>query len=168
MLLEDLKEQHSDAETSEPKPPKKKTNLLLVASDSADENEHAPSEYETSPEQVFYCIAHLTRRQQDVLWVVAVTSAGRSNISAKVIGKELAVAGTSRCTGYSICPWAWSRFCGIDKGGESQPRVQQGGVCTGGIGRLCVPGSSGQTDVPFFPAQTISFGGTVTIPWIRT
>ncbi|XP_044884811.1 uncharacterized protein LOC123376672 isoform X2 [Mauremys mutica] len=43
----------------------------------------APSEYETSPEQVFYCIAHLTRRQQDVLWVVAVTSAGRSNISAK-------------------------------------------------------------------------------------
>ncbi|XP_044856134.1 Down syndrome cell adhesion molecule-like protein 1 homolog [Mauremys mutica] len=64
----------------------------------------APSEYETSPEQVFYCIAHLTRRQQDVLWVVAVTLAGRSNISAKVIGK----------------------------------------------------------------AQTISFGGTITIPWIRT
>ncbi|XP_044888729.1 Down syndrome cell adhesion molecule-like protein 1 homolog [Mauremys mutica] len=47
----------------------------------------APSEYGTSSEQVFYCIAHLTRRQQDVLWVVAVTLAGRSNISAKVTGK---------------------------------------------------------------------------------
>ncbi|EMP32584.1 hypothetical protein UY3_10283 [Chelonia mydas] len=40
MLLEVLKEQHSDAETTEPKPPKKKINLLLVASDSDDENEH--------------------------------------------------------------------------------------------------------------------------------
>ncbi|EMP42494.1 hypothetical protein UY3_00235 [Chelonia mydas] len=35
-----LKEQHSDVETIEPEPPKKKINLLLVASDSDDENEH--------------------------------------------------------------------------------------------------------------------------------
>ncbi|EMP37669.1 hypothetical protein UY3_05129 [Chelonia mydas] len=35
-----LKEQHSDAETTEPKPPKKKINFLLVVSDSDDENEH--------------------------------------------------------------------------------------------------------------------------------
>ncbi|XP_053888523.1 single-stranded DNA-binding protein 2 isoform X2 [Malaclemys terrapin pileata] len=34
MLSEVLKEQHSDAETTEPEPPKKKINLLLVASDS--------------------------------------------------------------------------------------------------------------------------------------
>ncbi|XP_077672048.1 uncharacterized protein LOC144264289 [Eretmochelys imbricata] len=40
MLLEVLKEQHSDVETTEPKPPKKKINLLLVAFDSDDENEH--------------------------------------------------------------------------------------------------------------------------------
>ncbi|XP_074988858.1 serine/threonine-protein phosphatase CPPED1 isoform X2 [Caretta caretta] len=41
MLSEVLKEQHFAAETTEPEPPKKKINLLLVASDSNDENEHA-------------------------------------------------------------------------------------------------------------------------------
>ncbi|XP_074981623.1 tubulin polymerization-promoting protein isoform X2 [Caretta caretta] len=41
MLSQVLKEQHSDVETTEPEPPKKKINLLLVASDSDDENEHA-------------------------------------------------------------------------------------------------------------------------------
>ncbi|EMP34416.1 hypothetical protein UY3_08448 [Chelonia mydas] len=32
---------NTDTETSEPKPPKKKINLLLVVSDSDDKNEHA-------------------------------------------------------------------------------------------------------------------------------
>nr|XP_048715200.1 coiled-coil domain-containing protein 66 isoform X4 [Caretta caretta] len=41
MLSELLKEQHSDAETTEPKPPTQKINLLLVASDSDGENEYA-------------------------------------------------------------------------------------------------------------------------------
>ncbi|EMP41405.1 Eukaryotic translation initiation factor 4 gamma 3 [Chelonia mydas] len=36
-----LKEQYSDGETTEPEPPKKKINLLLVAPASDDENEHA-------------------------------------------------------------------------------------------------------------------------------
>ncbi|CAM5143222.1 unnamed protein product [Eretmochelys imbricata] len=40
MLSEVLKDQHFNAETTELKPPKKKINLLLVASDSDDENEH--------------------------------------------------------------------------------------------------------------------------------
>lgn len=44
----------------------------------------APSEYETSPEQLFYRIAHLNRGQQYLLWVAAVTSAGRGNSSEKV------------------------------------------------------------------------------------
>lgn len=44
----------------------------------------APSEYETSPDQLFYRIAHLQRGQQYMLWVAAVTSAGRGNISEKV------------------------------------------------------------------------------------
>ena len=44
----------------------------------------APSEYETSPEQLFYQIAHLNRGQQYLLWVAAVTSAGRGNSSEKV------------------------------------------------------------------------------------
>ncbi|EMP24430.1 General transcription factor IIH subunit 1 [Chelonia mydas] len=35
-----LEEQHFDAETTEPERPKKKINLLLVASDADDENEH--------------------------------------------------------------------------------------------------------------------------------
>ncbi|EMP27880.1 hypothetical protein UY3_15008 [Chelonia mydas] len=41
MFSEVLKEKYSDAETTEPEPPKEKINLLLVASDSDDENEHA-------------------------------------------------------------------------------------------------------------------------------
>ncbi|EMP35035.1 hypothetical protein UY3_07793 [Chelonia mydas] len=40
LLSEVLTEQHSDAEMTESKPPKKKINHLLVASDSDDENEH--------------------------------------------------------------------------------------------------------------------------------
>ncbi|EMP38922.1 hypothetical protein UY3_03879 [Chelonia mydas] len=40
MLSEVLKEQHSDAETTEFEPPKKKISILLVASDSDDEHEH--------------------------------------------------------------------------------------------------------------------------------
>lgn len=54
--------------------------LHLLPSPSA----QAPSEYETSPDQLFYRIAHLTRGQQYMLWVAAVTSAGRGNISEKV------------------------------------------------------------------------------------
>ncbi|XP_025070967.1 zinc finger BED domain-containing protein 1 [Alligator sinensis] len=42
MLSEVLKEQHSDAEPTEPEPPQKKISLLLVASDSDDENEGVP------------------------------------------------------------------------------------------------------------------------------
>ncbi|KAM7145428.1 zinc finger protein 354B-like isoform 7-T8 [Macrochelys suwanniensis] len=41
LLSEVIKEQHSDWEMTEPKPPKKKINLLLVASDSDNENERA-------------------------------------------------------------------------------------------------------------------------------
>ncbi|EMP34439.1 NEDD4 family-interacting protein 2 [Chelonia mydas] len=40
-IREVLKEQHSNTETIKSKPPKKKINLLLVASDSGNENEHA-------------------------------------------------------------------------------------------------------------------------------
>nr|XP_048699257.1 uncharacterized protein LOC125633676 [Caretta caretta] len=40
MLSEVLEEQHSDAETTDPETPKKKINLLLVGSDSDNENEH--------------------------------------------------------------------------------------------------------------------------------
>lgn len=60
----------------------------------------APSEYETSPDQLFYRIAHLNRGQQYMLWVAAVTSAGRGNISEKVTiepaGKGMAGAASSR------------------------------------------------------------------------
>ncbi|XP_074819982.1 arf-GAP domain and FG repeat-containing protein 1 isoform X6 [Natator depressus] len=41
MFSDVLKEQYSDAETTEPERPKKKINLLRVTSDSDDENEHA-------------------------------------------------------------------------------------------------------------------------------
>lgn len=56
----------------------------------------APSEYETSPDQLFYRIAHLNRGQQYLLWVAAVTSAGRGNISEKVT-IEPAGKGTGGC-----------------------------------------------------------------------
>lgn len=66
----------------------------------------APSEYETSPDQLFYRIAHLNRGQQYLLWVAAVTSAGRGNISEKVT-IEPAGKGTGGCQpgGYPLlCP----------------------------------------------------------------
>uniref|UniRef100_A0A8C3N737 Cell adhesion molecule DSCAML1 n=2 Tax=Geospiza parvula TaxID=87175 RepID=A0A8C3N737_GEOPR len=66
-------------------------------------------EYETSPDQLFYRIAHLNRGQQYLLWVAAVTSAGRGNISEKVT---------------------------IEPAGKA-------------------------------PAKIISFGGTVTTPWMK-
>nr|XP_033775126.1 Down syndrome cell adhesion molecule-like protein 1 isoform X2 [Geotrypetes seraphini] len=69
----------------------------------------APSEYETSPELLFYRIAHLTRGQKYTFWVAAVTSAGQGNISEKVI---------------------------IEPAGKA-------------------------------PAKIISFGGTVSTPWMR-
>lgn len=65
----------------------------------------APSEYETSPEQLFYRIAHLNRGQQYLLWVAAVTSAGRGNSSDKVTiepagkGEELRRAWAERPKG---------------------------------------------------------------------
>uniref|UniRef100_H9GC28 DS cell adhesion molecule like 1 n=1 Tax=Anolis carolinensis TaxID=28377 RepID=H9GC28_ANOCA len=68
-----------------------------------------PHEYETSPEQLFYRIAHLNRGQQYLLWVAAVTSAGRGNLSEKVT---------------------------IEPAGKA-------------------------------PAKIISFGGTVTTPWMK-
>ncbi|XP_029769569.1 Down syndrome cell adhesion molecule-like protein 1 homolog, partial [Terrapene carolina triunguis] len=69
----------------------------------------APREYETSPEQLFYRIAHLNRGQQYMLWVAAVTSAGCGNINEKVT---------------------------IEPAGKA-------------------------------PAKIISFGGTVTTPWMK-
>ncbi|EMP41286.1 hypothetical protein UY3_01522 [Chelonia mydas] len=41
MLSEDLKEQQSDAQTTEPEPPKKKIPLLVIVSHSDDESKHA-------------------------------------------------------------------------------------------------------------------------------
>lgn len=57
---------------------------LLFHSVAVSPAPQAPSEYETSPEQLFYRIAHLNRGQQYLLWVAAVTSAGRGNSSEKV------------------------------------------------------------------------------------
>lgn len=70
----------------------------------------APSEYETSPDQLFYRIAHLNRGQQYMLWVAAVTSAGRGNISEKVTiepaGKGIVGAAGLQwgCTPWLCCP----------------------------------------------------------------
>lgn len=70
----------------------------------------APSEYETSPDQLFYRIAHLNRGQQYLLWVAAVTSAGRGNISEKVT-IEPAGKGMGGCqpggTPPLLCPAPW-------------------------------------------------------------
>lgn len=74
--------------------------LPWVTSRAASRSSQAPSEYETSPDQLFYRIAHLNRGQQYLLWVAAVTSAGRGNISEKVTiepaGKGTAGPGCSR------------------------------------------------------------------------
>uniref|UniRef100_A0A8C9PY88 Cell adhesion molecule DSCAML1 n=1 Tax=Spermophilus dauricus TaxID=99837 RepID=A0A8C9PY88_SPEDA len=93
-------------------PPTKPNGVIrkyTIFCSSPGSGQPAPSEYETSPEQLFYRIAHLNRGQQYLLWVAAVTSAGRGNSSEKVT---------------------------IEPAGKA-------------------------------PAKIISFGGTVTTPWMR-
>uniref|UniRef100_A0A8D2JET2 Cell adhesion molecule DSCAML1 n=1 Tax=Varanus komodoensis TaxID=61221 RepID=A0A8D2JET2_VARKO len=93
-------------------PPTKPNGIIrkyTIFCSSPGSGQPAPSEYETSPEQLFYRIAHLNRGQQYMLWVAAVTSAGRGNISEKVT---------------------------IEPAGKA-------------------------------PAKIISFGGTVTTPWMK-
>ncbi|NXU29126.1 DSCL1 protein, partial [Thalassarche chlororhynchos] len=89
-------------------PPAKPNGIIrkyTIFCSSPGSGQPAPSEYETSPDQLFYRIAHLNRGQQYMLWVAAVTSAGRGNIMPPP------------------CPQA--------------------------------------------PAKIISFGGTVTTPWMK-
>ncbi|XP_069038519.1 cell adhesion molecule DSCAML1 isoform X1 [Lepisosteus oculatus] len=93
-------------------PPTKPNGIILkytIFCSSPGSGQPAPSEYESSPEQLFYRIAHLTRGQQYLIWAAAVTSAGRGNISEKVT---------------------------VEPAGKA-------------------------------PAKIISFGGTVTTPWMR-
>ncbi|XP_063167095.1 cell adhesion molecule DSCAML1 [Candoia aspera] len=93
-------------------PPSKPNGVIrkyTIFCSSPGSGQPAPSEYETSPEQLFYRIAHLNRGQQYLLWVAAVTSAGRGNLSEKVT---------------------------IEPAGKA-------------------------------PAKIISFGGTVTTPWMK-
>uniref|UniRef100_A0A673VIK0 Cell adhesion molecule DSCAML1 n=1 Tax=Suricata suricatta TaxID=37032 RepID=A0A673VIK0_SURSU len=93
-------------------PPTKPNGVIrkyTIFCSSPGSGQPAPSEYETSPEQLFYRIAHLHRGQQYLLWVAAVTSAGRGNSSEKVT---------------------------IEPAGKA-------------------------------PAKIISFGGTVTTPWMK-
>ncbi|XP_011908838.1 PREDICTED: Down syndrome cell adhesion molecule-like protein 1 [Cercocebus atys] len=93
-------------------PPTKPNGVIrkyTIFCSSPGSGQPAPSEYETSPEQLFYRIAHLNRGQQYLLWVAAVTSAGRGNSSEKVT---------------------------IEPAGKA-------------------------------PAKIISFGGTVTTPWMK-
>ncbi|XP_034281015.1 cell adhesion molecule DSCAML1 isoform X2 [Pantherophis guttatus] len=93
-------------------PPSKPNGVIrkyTIFCSSPGSGQPAPSEYETSPEQLFYRIAHLNRGQQYLLWVAAVTSAGRGNMSEKVT---------------------------IEPAGKA-------------------------------PAKIISFGGTVTTPWMK-
>ncbi|XP_062817427.1 cell adhesion molecule DSCAML1 isoform X2 [Anolis carolinensis] len=93
-------------------PPTKPNGVIrkyTIFCSSPGSGQPAPSEYETSPEQLFYRIAHLNRGQQYLLWVAAVTSAGRGNLSEKVT---------------------------IEPAGKA-------------------------------PAKIISFGGTVTTPWMK-
>uniref|UniRef100_A0A8C0U8K9 Cell adhesion molecule DSCAML1 n=1 Tax=Cyanistes caeruleus TaxID=156563 RepID=A0A8C0U8K9_CYACU len=93
-------------------PPAKPNGIIrkyTIFCSSPGSGQPAPSEYETSPDQLFYRIAHLNRGQQYLLWVAAVTSAGRGNISEKMT---------------------------IEPAGKA-------------------------------PAKIISFGGTVTTPWMK-
>lgn len=101
----------------------------------------APSEYETSPDQLFYRIAHLNRGQQYLLWVAAVTSAGRGNISEKVT---------------------------IEPAGKGLSQ-REGGPGQVGSKGLRTPPHLPPPPPPLLaaPAKIISFGGTVTTPWMK-
>ncbi|XP_066567577.1 cell adhesion molecule DSCAML1 [Amia ocellicauda] len=93
-------------------PPTKPNGIIrkyTIFCSSPGSGQPAPSEYESSPEQLFYRIPHLTRGQQYLIWAAAVTSAGRGNISEKVT---------------------------VEPAGKA-------------------------------PAKILSFGGTVTTPWMK-
>lgn len=56
----------------------------------------APSEYEANPEMLFYRITHLSRGKQYHIWAAAVTTAGRGNMSSKVIVEPAGKGGSCR------------------------------------------------------------------------
>lgn len=64
----------------------------------------APSEYEANPEMLFYRITHLSRGKQYHIWAAAVTTAGRGNMSSKVIVEPAGKGGSCRpaCSGGTI------------------------------------------------------------------
>nr|XP_014426103.1 Down syndrome cell adhesion molecule-like protein 1 [Pelodiscus sinensis] len=114
----------------------------------------APSEYETSPEQLFYRIAHLNRGQQYMLWVAAVTSAGRGNVSETV---------TIEPAGKAQSEQLFYRIAHLNRG--QQYMLWVAAVTSAGRGNV----SETVTIEPAgkAPAKIISFGGTVTTPWMK-
>ncbi|KAL2095596.1 hypothetical protein ACEWY4_007744 [Coilia grayii] len=93
-------------------PPNKPNGIIrkyTIYCSSPGSGQPAPSEYEASPEVLFYRITHLNRGQQYLIWAAAVTTAGRGNISEKVT---------------------------VEPAGKA-------------------------------PAKILSFGGTVTTPWMK-
>ncbi|XP_076137875.1 cell adhesion molecule DSCAML1 [Alosa pseudoharengus] len=93
-------------------PPNKPNGIIrkyTIYCSSPGSGQPAPSEYEASPEVLFYRITHLNRGQQYLIWAAAVTTAGRGNMSEKVT---------------------------VEPAGKA-------------------------------PAKILSFGGTVTTPWMK-
>nr|XP_048700063.1 acetyl-CoA acetyltransferase, cytosolic isoform X3 [Caretta caretta] len=116
MLSEVLEEQHSDAETTEPKPPKKKINLLLVASDSDDENERAsvctaldhyqaesiismeacPLEWRLKLEGTYESLAHLAHKYL-AMPATTVPCKCLFSLSGDIVNKKLAALSPANC-----------------------------------------------------------------------
>ncbi|EMP31919.1 RNA polymerase II-associated protein 3 [Chelonia mydas] len=121
MASEVLKERRSDAETTEPEPSKKKINLLLVASDSDDENEHAfcsalvryqaeaiismdtcPLEWWLKDEGTYESLTHLAHKY---LATLATTVPGEClfSLSSDIVGKKRAASSPANRSDKQVC-----------------------------------------------------------------
>ncbi|XP_053888420.1 uncharacterized protein LOC128839433 isoform X2 [Malaclemys terrapin pileata] len=124
MFSDVLKEQHSDAETIEHEPPKKKINLLLVASDSDDENEHAlvhsaldsyqaepvismdacPLEWCFKHERTYDSLAHLARKYLATP-ATKVPCEHLFSLSGDIVNKNRAALSPANCNQTCLSNW---------------------------------------------------------------
>ncbi|XP_038635043.1 Down syndrome cell adhesion molecule-like protein 1 homolog [Scyliorhinus canicula] len=110
-------------------PPTKPNGIIrkyTIFCSSPGSGQPAPSEYEASPETLYYRIPNLNRRQQYLLWVAAVTSAGRGNVSNKVTGEPAAKAPAKIIAfgGTVTTPWMRDVFLPCRAVGDPGPTIK--------------------------------------------
>ncbi|XP_048471430.1 Down syndrome cell adhesion molecule-like protein 1 homolog [Rhincodon typus] len=110
-------------------PPTKPNGIIrkyTIFCSSPGSGQPAPSEYEASPETLYYRIPNLNRQQKYLLWVAAVTSAGRGNVSNKVTGEPAAKVPAKIIAfgGTVTTPWMRDVFLQCTAVGDPGPTIK--------------------------------------------